>query len=49
MWLGVYKRLCAFGIVNLSVVNVMQTFLLVWYFLAGRSESRRFLDNKVSP
>ena len=39
------------GIVNLhvSVVHVLQTFLLVfWYFLAGRSESRRFLDNKIA-
>ena len=48
MWLGVYKRLCAFGIVNLSVVHVLQTFLLVWYYLAGRSESGRFLDNKLA-
>ena len=37
------------GIVNLSVVHVLQTFLLVfWYFLAGRSESGRFLDNKIA-
>ena len=42
------------GIVNLSVVHVLQTFLLVfwylvfWYFLAGRSESGKFLDNKIA-
>ena len=42
------------GIVNLSVVHMLQTFLLVfwylvfWYFLAGRSESGKFLDNKIA-
>ena len=37
------------GIVNLSVVHVLQSFLLVfWYFLAGRSKRGRFLDNKIA-
>ena len=46
---GGIKKVVRIGIVNLSVVHVLQTFLLVfWYFLAGRSESGRFLDNKIA-
>ena len=48
-WLGVYKEVLHNWIVNLGVVHVLQTFHWCFgYFLVGRLEIGKFLDNEIA-